>query len=87
MFKTDRNPYSVQEQYGRIAWLMLAVAGFTASGLIVASAILMPYGPLESIQIPKSAVDLECVAAISPMGDAAGVAYFDDPLRWVGECQ
>ena len=87
MFNFHRDRYGAREAEGRIVWLMLAAAAFTASGLIMASTLVVPYELAEGLDSVRPAVDATCVEAISPMGDAIGPVYFDDPLRMVGACQ
>ena len=86
MFSFQRDRYGARDD-GRGVWLMLAVAVFTASGLIMASALVVPYEPAESFEPGRHRVDAFCMEVTSPMGDAIGAVYFDDPLRMVGACQ
>ena len=87
MFNFQRNRDGAPDGGGRSVWTMLVFAAFTAWGLVMASAVVVPYEPEQSVESPRHPTDAQCLVAVSPLASDIGVAYFDDPLRLVGACQ
>jgi len=80
--------FSITQQYGLVGWVVLAAIVSVGSALI---AVASSSANIASASVHRPAVMRSENLACNALGDASGamdqVAFFDDALRQMGQCQ